>query len=88
VAPYRESGKVSPEFINVRTRDPASSKVPIEGKRWRNRVHTSLGIRHIGIRRLEFQLVDIASSDFPTGRSSDSGGESTLTHIGLRGIAR
>jgi hypothetical protein len=44
--------------------------------------------RTIGVRSLVIQFVDVASSDFPIGRSSDSGGESTLTRIGLRGIVR
>jgi hypothetical protein len=58
------------------------------GSRRQFRGQVSLENRCIRVRRLKFQFIDIASSNISTERSFDSGGESTLTRIGLWGIVR
>jgi hypothetical protein len=66
----RNQKKGSPKSFDIRIRDPANPEIPTEATEGGRVKSTRVSEhRHIGIRRSEFQFVDIASSDFPMGRT-------------------
>jgi hypothetical protein len=72
--------KGSPESFDIRIRDPANPKIPTGNDgRWKS-LSTCVpwSIDTSGVRKLEIPLVNIASSDFPIGRTLITEGRKSM----------